>query len=281
MALDALLTAGNSLILTGATLSIRRKPLLFAVIEPLRAGSGVDSPLNCLFRSQTLGMPVERLGPGLATVAFSDSLGNRVMAGSTSKSVLELERRMPQVPEKRGQWTVLDSAVQYSNPWITVREDRVIQPDGQEGAFGVAEMKPGVSVLPIDDDGTVYLVRVYRYTLDRECLEALAGGVEDDEDLQDAARRELREEAGIEAADLIDLGVVDQLTEVVVSPDHLFLARGLSFTRPDQEETEDIERVAVPLAQAVEWAYDGTISHAASVVLILKAARHLNALPSD
>jgi predicted Kef-type K+ transport protein len=58
MALDALLAAGNSLILTGATLSITRKPLLFAVIEPLRAGTGVDSPLNCLFRSQTLVMPV-------------------------------------------------------------------------------------------------------------------------------------------------------------------------------------------------------------------------------
>ena len=184
---------------------------------------------------------------------------------------------MPHVPEKRGEWTVLDSAVLYRNPWLTVREDQVIQPDGQDGAFGVVEMTPGVSVLPVDDDGTVYLVRIYRYTLDRHCLEALAGGIEDDEDPQEAARRELREEAGIEATDLIDLGVVDQLTEVVVSPDRLFLARGLSFNKPHREETEEIERVAVPLHQAVAWAYDGTITHAASVVLILKAARHLNA----
>jgi 8-oxo-dGTP pyrophosphatase MutT (NUDIX family) len=181
------------------------------------------------------------------------------------------------VCEKRGQWTVLDSEVLYSNPWITVREDRVIKPDGEEGAFGIVEMKPGVSVLPVGDDGTVYLVRVYRYTLDRDSLEALAGGVEEDEDPVDAARRELREEAGIEAKDLIDLGVVEQLTEVVVSPDHLFLARGLSFTASDREETEQIERVAVPLDQAVQWALDGTISHAASVVLITKAAHLLKA----
>jgi 8-oxo-dGTP pyrophosphatase MutT (NUDIX family) len=184
---------------------------------------------------------------------------------------------MPHVPEKRGEWTVLDRAVLYRNPWITLREDRVIQPDEQEGTFGVAEMVPGVSVLPVDDDGTVYLVRVYRYTLDRHSLEALAGGIEDGEAPQEAARRELREEAGIEAVELIDLGVVDQLTEVVVSPDRLYLARGLSFNKSDREETEEIERVAVPLHQAVEWAYDGTITHAASIVLILKAARHLNA----
>jgi 8-oxo-dGTP pyrophosphatase MutT (NUDIX family) len=184
---------------------------------------------------------------------------------------------MPQVREKRGEWTVLGSAVHYRNPWITVREDRVIQPDGQEGAFGVVEMTPGVSVLPVADDGTVYLVRVYRYTLARHSLEALAGGIDEGEDPQEAARRELREEAGIDAAELIDLGMVDQLTEVVISPDRLFLARGLSLREPDREETEEIERVAVPLQQAVAWAYDGTISHAASAVLILKAARYLNA----
>ncbi len=179
--------------------------------------------------------------------------------------------------EMNNPWQIISSKRVYDNPWITVREDRVIQPDGEEGAFGVVEMTPGVSVLPVDDDGTVHLVRVYRYTLDRHCLEALAGGIEDDEDPREAARRELREEAGIDAAELIDLGCVDQLTEVVISPDRLYLARGLSFRTPDREETEQIERVAVPLSQAVEWAYNGTITHAASVVLILKAARYLNA----
>jgi 8-oxo-dGTP pyrophosphatase MutT (NUDIX family) len=179
------------------------------------------------------------------------------------------------MPEKRGGWTVLDSDVLYANPWITVREDRVVQPDGREGAFGIVEMKPGVSVLPIDDEGQVYLVRVFRYTLDRDCLETIAGGIDEDESPADAARRELREEGGIEAAELIDLGKTDQMTEVVVSPDHLFLARGLSFVESDREPTERIARVCVGLDQALRWVMDGTISHAASAVLIFKAARLL------
>src|SRR5215217_5737634 len=110
------------------------------------------------------------------TSRFARSLTRSWQAGpSLGSGAL---RGMPHVREKRGEWTVLDSTVQFSNPWITVREDRVIQPDGKEGAFGVAEMIPGVSVLPVDDDGTVYLVRVYRYTIDRHSLEALAGGIE-------------------------------------------------------------------------------------------------------
>jgi len=177
--------------------------------------------------------------------------------------------------ERRGGWTVLDSAVLYANPWITVREDRVVQPDGREGTFGIVEMKPGVSVLPVDDEGRLYLVRVFRYTLDRDCLETIAGGIDAGESPAEAARRELREEAGIEATELIDLGKADQMTEVVVSPDHLFLARGLSFVASDREPTERIAPVRVGFDQALRWVMDGTISHAASAVLILKSARLL------
>ena len=163
----------------------------------------------------------------------------------------------------------------YRNPWIAVREDKVVQPDGTEGAFGVVEMKPGVSVLPVDDDGHAYLVREYRYTLDRETIEVVAGGVDDGEPAQEAARRELREEAGIEAEEWVDLGIVDQLTEVVVSPNHLFLARRLSFAEPDREGSEQIRVVKGPLDEVVRWVMDGAITQAASATLVLKVGRVL------
>jgi 8-oxo-dGTP pyrophosphatase MutT (NUDIX family) len=175
------------------------------------------------------------------------------------------------VQQQRGPWTVVDSQRLYASAWITVREDRVIQPDGLVGTFGVVEMTPGVSVLPLGEDGTVYLVRVFRYTLRRDSIETVAGGIEKGESPEETSRRELREEVGIEAREIIPLGIVDQLTENVVSPDHLFLARGLNFVEPNHEPTERISRVAVPLERALQWAVDGTISHAASATLIFKA----------
>lgn len=179
------------------------------------------------------------------------------------------------MPDRDDEWTVLDRQILYQNPWITVREDQVLQPDGKESAWGVVEMKPGVSVLPVDHDETVYLVRVYRYTIGRDSIEAVAGGREEGEDQQDAARRELREEAGISANELIDLGVIDQLTEIVVAKTALYLARRLTFGKPHREATEQISLVKAPLAQAVEWASDGTITHAGTATLIYRAARLL------
>jgi 8-oxo-dGTP pyrophosphatase MutT (NUDIX family) len=184
------------------------------------------------------------------------------------------------MPDRGEAWTVLDRSILYQNPWITVREDQVIQPDGRQSAWGVVEMKPGVSILPVDSDLTVYLVRVYRYTIGRDSIEAVAGGLEGDECPEQAAGRELREEAGIETATMIDLGVVDQLTEIVVAKTSLFLARDLSFGKPDREGSEQISLVKAPLEQALQWATDGTITHAGTATLIFRAARLLQADPS-
>lgn len=119
---------------------------------------------------------------------------------------------------KKGPWIITNTKEVYRNPWISVREDSVIRPDGKDGIFGVVEMKPGVSVLPLDDDGNVYLTQEFHYAVERETIEAISGGIDDNEDIQDAAKRELKEETGIIAREWTDLGVIDPFTSVVVSP---------------------------------------------------------------
>lgn len=150
----------------------------------------------------------------------------------------------------------------------------MLRPDGEDGTFGVVEMKPGVAVLPLGEDGTVYVVREYRYTIDRDSVGVVAGGIDDGEPAETAARRELRKEVGIEAAEWTDLGAIGQLTETVVSPIQLFL-RQLRFIEPAREGSERIRVVRVALEEAVAWVMNGSIAHAASAVLILKVRQHL------
>lgn len=181
----------------------------------------------------------------------------------------------PKEQEQRGGWTVLGSGVLYENPWIRVREDQVIQPDGERGTFGVVELGPAVAVLPVHEDGSVSLVRVFRYTIDAECIETVAGGIGEGEDAEDAARRELQEEIGLAAEEFIDLGETHQMTEIVVSPVRLFVARRLRDVPSNQDPTEELSRLDVPLSVAVSWALHGRIVHAATVALVLRAAHLL------
>lgn len=182
----------------------------------------------------------------------------------------------PRKREQRGGWTVKESAILYENPWITVREDQVVQPDGEHGVFGVVEIGPSVAVLPVHEDGTVSLVEVFRYTIDASCIETVAGGIGEGESAEEAARRELREEVGLDAEEFISLGATHQMTEIVVSPVSLFLARRLHDVPPHHDPTEEISRLDVTLDEAVAWALYGRIVHASTVALVLRAAHFLS-----
>lgn len=171
---------------------------------------------------------------------------------------------------KKGPWTVVDSKNVYTNPWINVKEDKVIRPDGKDGIFGVITMKPGVSIMPIDDKGNVYLTKEYHYAVERETIEAISGGIDSNESKLEAAQRELLEETGIEAKEWIDMGAVDPFTSVINSPNNLFLAKNLSFSKANPEGTEKIKIIKVSFKQATDWVMQSVITHSATVALILK-----------
>lgn len=82
------------------------------------------------------------------------------------------------MPRQHGPWMVKATTLTYHNAFIEVREDRVTQPDGQPGVCATVTMRPGVAVLPVDDDGRVYLVHQFRYALGRESLEVVSGALE-------------------------------------------------------------------------------------------------------
>jgi ADP-ribose pyrophosphatase len=165
------------------------------------------------------------------------------------------------LPRRVGPYTLISSQMQYQNPWMRVREDKVIRPGGSAGLFGVVEMVGGSSVLAIDHDN-VYLVREYKYAVGRDSLEVVSGAIDAGETPLDAARRELREEAGLVAAEWHELGTVDPFTTAVLSP-----------TAADPDDGEEISLVRVPLEAALQMVLASEITHASSCILILRAAR--------
>ena len=174
--------------------------------------------------------------------------------------------------KKNGPWTIKDTTKKFANDFFTVFEDKVIQPDGKEGAYATVNLKDGVSVLPIDDDGFVYITKQFKYAFGHDSLEAVAGAIEE-ENPADSAKREVTEELGIEAEEIIQLGTIDIDTSIIKTQSHLFLARKLSFREPEREGTEAIETVKMKLNEAVEKVMNGEITHAPSCILILKAEK--------
>ena len=105
--------------------------------------------------------------------------------------------------EPSNPWKTLSSRLVYENPWIRVREDQVLRPDGQPGIYGVVEFKNrAVGVLPVEDDGSVWLVGQYRYPLSLYSWEIPEGGSPASESTEETALRELREETGLTAGRL-------------------------------------------------------------------------------
>jgi ADP-ribose pyrophosphatase len=178
-------------------------------------------------------------------------------------------------PRANGPYKVLSSEPRYRNRWMAVREDRVIRPGGSEGLFGVVEMIAGASVLAIDDAHNVHLVREFKYALGRDSLEVISGGIDEGETPLAAAQRELREEAGLVASEWQEMAAVDPFTTAIRCRNHLFLARGLSHTDTDPDDGEELSLVTLPFDAALQMVLAGEISHAASCILLLRAARLL------
>lgn len=178
--------------------------------------------------------------------------------------------------KKHGPWTILSSRERFANDLMRLSEDEVTKPDGSRGTYATVRMKDGVTVLAVDDDGAAYFAKEFRYAVGFETIEAVGGGVEEGETLEEAARRELREELGIEASEFIRLGAVQHMTSLVNSESTLFLARSLRFTQKDTDPSERIRTVKLPLADAVAQALGGDLIHSTTCLLVLRAHNYLS-----
>jgi 8-oxo-dGTP pyrophosphatase MutT (NUDIX family) len=169
-------------------------------------------------------------------------------------------------------WVTVSSRQVYENPWISVREDRVLRPDGEPGIYGVVHYKNvAVGVLAVEDDH-VYLVGQYRYPLEMYSWEIPEGGCPEGEEPLRAARRELKEETGLQAKSWHRLGEAYLSNSVADEYAVWFLATGLAPGEVRPEGTEKLRVRRVPLREALKMALDGGITDALSIVALTSYA---------
>jgi 8-oxo-dGTP pyrophosphatase MutT (NUDIX family) len=171
--------------------------------------------------------------------------------------------------ETQNPWRTLSSREVYENPWIRLREDAVVRPDGEEGIYGVVHFKNvAIGILAVEDD-FIYLVGQYRYTLEQYSWEIPEGGCPEDEDLLGAAQRELAEETGLRAAKWEMMGEAYLSNSVTDERAVWFIATGLTEGAHHPEGTEQLMVRRVPYEQALRMALTGEITDALSLLAIM------------
>jgi 8-oxo-dGTP pyrophosphatase MutT (NUDIX family) len=154
---------------------------------------------------------------------------------------------------------------------IRVTTDEVVLPNGHRTVLEVVHHPGGAAAVAVDAAGHVCLLRQYRYVAGGWLWELPAGKLEPDEPPLATAQRELIEEAGVSAQHWQSLGTCLSSPGVFTERLHLFLAGGLTTTRPAQEHAEVIEVHWVPFREACRWAIDGTITDCKTALGLLRA----------
>ena len=173
-------------------------------------------------------------------------------------------------------WKLLESRKIYTNPWMSVREDRVIRPDGRNGIYAVVETRIATAVVALTPERDLYLVGQYRYPTDMYSWEIIQGGTEEHEEPLAACKRELQEEAGLIADTWTPLGGELHLSNCISSEKgYIYVAEGLSKTQASPDGTEVLQIKTIPFPEAVRMAQSGEIVDAMSIIGIFLAEKWL------
>lgn len=155
----------------------------------------------------------------------------------------------------------------YRGKRMRVEKTRVKLPSGNTKERVVVRPGNAVAMLPIEGD-FCYLIRQYRYPIDRYICEAPAGTIDEDEKPGEAARRELIEEIGMDAETLIERGYIYTTPGFTDEVIYLFEARGLSPSLEyEKDEDEVIEVDKIRLADVEAMIRDGRIVDAKTISL--------------
>ena len=165
----------------------------------------------------------------------------------------------------------LSSKPIFDGKIVRLRVDTVLLPNGNESTREIVDHDNAVVIVPVDSDDNVLLVRQYRYPAEETLLEAPAGLIDDSEDPDDAAQRELREETGYASRSLRPMGGFWSSPGFCTEFMYAYLARDLVASRLSPDEDEFIEVERQPISRIPQLIRLGEIRDAKTIAALLMA----------
>jgi len=171
-------------------------------------------------------------------------------------------------------WNTLATREVYKNKWMRLREDVAEMPNRKTTIYGVCEFGECVGVLPFLDDEHVVMVRQYRYVFDENHRwEMPTGSKHHGEDTVVAAQRELMEEIGYRAHELVRINTYYTSKSVCQETAHLFIGRGLEKMTAPPDDTEFLEVGILKFDDVLQMVLSSEIRDSMTVIAVLLAAR--------
>ncbi len=163
-------------------------------------------------------------------------------------------------------WKLLDTKLLYRSDFVSVFDDDVILPSGKKITYTKIELRDFVSVLPITKDKVV-MIEILRYPRNCLSLEIPSGHIESAETTKESAFRELAEETGYSAGQLVCMGSFHPLSRSTQRA-HLFLAKDLTMGKQRLEETEQIHIKYVDVKDIPALLAAEKIVHAPTIIAL-------------
>ncbi|ADQ40835.1 NUDIX hydrolase [Caldicellulosiruptor acetigenus I77R1B] len=169
----------------------------------------------------------------------------------------------------------IDSTLIYDGSFISLKVDKVLLPNGNISQRAIVLHSGAAVVVPVDDENNVIFVKQFRKPIEKVIIELPAGKLDKDENPLECAKRELEEETGYKARELI------KLTEIYTTPGfsneviHVYLATGLYKGEAHTDADEFVEVLNIKMADAILMVKKGEIRDAKTIIGLLLANMYL------
>lgn len=174
-------------------------------------------------------------------------------------------------------YRTVSSRYLWRSAWYNLRQDQLEAANGSAAVYTVVEKPGGVWIVPVTAGGEIVLIEQYRYPVDDWCLEVPAGNIEPGVAPDAMAARELAEEVGGQARELVLAGRFYSLNGICDQVAHVYVALGVALDQPRHEATEHISLRLLPIAEALRMAAAGEINDGPSALALLLSERVLRA----